>query len=331
MKKGKLLITGGGGYIGTKLVDVALKTGRDVCVFDTFYFGKEKLSKFKGDPRLELVQGDIRAIQVNAFKEVEEVVNLAGISNDPSCDLNPQVTESTNFDGCVRVAKKAKEAGVKRFVDMSSCSVYGMNDEDVCTEETPLNPVSLYAKIKGRVEEAIMPLSSKDFVISSLRNSTTFGSSERMRFDLVVNIMTMNALLQGIIKISGDGSQSRPLIHVRDVAESCIQLLGADPRQVNGEIFNIVGVNLEISNVAFLIKRSLQRSLQREIRIEKFPQDYDIRTYKVDGGKIERRLGIKPKRTIEESVVEIEDGVKCGNIIDSPDCYTVQFYKNMKL
>ncbi|MBI2634554.1 SDR family oxidoreductase, partial [Candidatus Peregrinibacteria bacterium] len=146
MESKKLLVIGGGGYIGNHVVDEALRSGRKVAVLDIFYFGHDKLRRHADNPDLEIVTADIRTISIDVFKDVDEVISMAGISNDPSCDLLPEVTESTNLHGCIRVAKLAKEAGVKRFVDISSCSVYGRAEESICDEKSPTRPVSLYAR-----------------------------------------------------------------------------------------------------------------------------------------------------------------------------------------
>jgi len=275
-----------------------------------------------------LVESDIRTIALDTFRGVDSVVNLAGISNDPAADLSPELTRSINFDGCVRVARLAKEAGVSRFIEMSSCSVYGAA-EGVCTEEFSTNPLSLYAQMKVDVEEETMSLADGDFALTALRNSTAFGLSDRMRFDLVVNIMTLCGVRDRVIKIFGDGLQRRPLIHTADVAETCLQLIEEDPQKLSGEVYNLGAMSLNMKEVAQKVCKGVKAKLGETVEVVQIPEEADARDYEVSFDKFERTFEFRPSRTIEWAVDEIVEALQGGTLVPDRTCYTVSFYKSL--
>ena len=324
----KILITGAGGYIGSCLVDLALKNGYHVKALDTYYFGKDKLQSFFSNPHFELIEQDIRQIELSSFEDCYAVIDLAGISNDPSGELNARLTSSTNYEGAVKVAKKAKEAKVARYIYMSSCAIYGQAT-GICKETNDENPLTLYAKSKSLAEKEILKLSDDQFCVTSLRNSTTFGPSLRMRFDLVVNTMILSALQNNHIIIHGQGNQRRPLIHVHDVAEICLILLAESPKKINHEIYNIGFTNYKISEIAKDVQEILYQKQKNTIEIIHEGIQNDLRDYEVSFEKFRRHFSFFPKKTIKMGIEEIYDALETKKIIIDENCITLNFYKNL--
>ncbi len=190
-----ILVMGGAGYIGSVLTEMLLDQGHRVRILDRLFFGRELLSGLEKRDGLTIIKDDTRYAGAAAFEGVDVVMDLAGISNDPASDLAPRITEEINLDGAVHVARLAKAAGVSRYLYSSSCSIYGHgngNGERLC-ECSPKSPVSLYARTKIGAEEALAKLNDDSFTVTFLRNATVYGLSHRMRFDLVINLMTLYA------------------------------------------------------------------------------------------------------------------------------------------
>jgi nucleoside-diphosphate-sugar epimerase len=319
-----VLLTGGGGYIGTVLAECLLRAGHEVRVFDRFFFGRELFGALLSDPRLELVRGDVRSIEPQVFRNVSAVFDLAAISNDPACDLDANVTEDINLHGALRVARMAREAGVARFVFSSSCSVYGHGEQTHITEESPTHPVSLYARMKVRAERDILELADERFSVTVLRNATVYGLSYRMRFDLVVNLMTLTAFKSGKIFVLGGGKQWRPLVHVRDVARAFELVLESPPDWVNGRTFN---VGSSEQNYQVWALANMVRDVVPGVEIETVPDDADKRTYNVSFDAFRERLGFVPKHDVASGVEEIYDALKRGSVEDDIRTRTVGYYK----
>jgi len=222
----KVLVTGAGGYIGTTLVPALLEQGYQVRALDRYFFGKNLLAK---DPGIEVVQEDSRKIRAEHLAGTEAVVDLAALSNDPSGELFQKETWEINCEARVRAAKLAKEMGVRRYILPSSCSVYGFqaNGHAVC-ETSVTNPLTTYAKANRAAEEGILPLGDGQFCVVVIRQATVFGYSPRMRFDLAINGMTYGAWKTGVLPLMRDGSQWRPMLHVKDAAAAICFLLRAD-------------------------------------------------------------------------------------------------------
>lgn len=326
--KETLLITGAGGYVGTHLVEQALNKGYNVRALDNYAFGREKLDHVVGRKGLTIIGADIRGISDDVFRDVDFVANLAGFSNDPSAEIDPALTRSVNFDGCTRVARKAKENGVRRYIEMSSCSVYGAN-EGVCDEDTSPNPQSLYAQIKSEVEEHLMGLSDNDFCATALRNSTCFGLSKRMRYDLVVNIMTLCAYRDKQLKVFGSGNQRRPLIHTADAAAVLLHLLDQDTNLVEGEIFNIGNENTMVVDLSNRVRRVVEEVMKEEIKIEHIGESDDVRDYEVSFEKFRNRFGIVTTLSVEDATREILEMLLKGKALPNLDTYTLQFYQSL--
>jgi len=319
----QVLVTGGGGYIGTILVRRLLKEGYRVKVLDRFYFGKDKLNSVSKNPRLKLIQDDTRYFDKKILKGIDVVIDLAALSNDPSGELDPKRTMDINFRGRARVAKLAKQQGVKQYILASSCSIYGFRDGKL-DEDSPINPLTTYAKANRKAEINAKKLSDEKFTTTMLRFATVFGLSPRMRFDLAVNGMTLGFYKNKQIPIMRDGTQWRPFIHVKDVAEAYITTIKAPKDKINGEIFN---VGSDEQNYKIL---SLAKEVARAIKIpfkKQWYGDPDSRSYKISFNKINKTLGYKTKFTVSDGAQEILHALKTGKTTDSIQTKTVEWYK----
>ena len=234
----RVLVTGSHGYIGSVLAPgVAaaghLVTGLDTCFYQGCDFGADLGA-------VATARRDIRDVTAADFEGIDAVVHLAALSNDPIGDLNERWTYDINLDGTMHAARAAKEAGVRRFVFASSCSMYGASGTDELLDEgAPLRPLTAYAESKVRAEEGISELVDHDFVAVSMRNATVYGVSPRLRLDIVLNNLAGWAHTTGRIRLLSDGRSWRPLIHVRDLTRVALAMLEAPDDLVRGEAFNV--------------------------------------------------------------------------------------------
>ncbi len=302
-----VLVTGGAGYIGSLLVRRLMRLGRPVRVLDSLLYGDEAISELRGEPGFELVVGDFRdeATVADALRGIETVVHLGAIVGDPACALDEDFAIDTNFSATRTIVAACKAAGTQRFVFASTCSVYGASEGEL-NEESPLNPVSLYANTKIASERHI--LSERDDVFSPtiLRFGTAYGASHRQRFDLVVNLLTAKAVMDGLITIHG-GAQWRPFIHVDDIGGAIVCALMAPIVTVAGETFNVGSTeqNFQLGEVGSLIQEVVPESrvvLNQEIT--------DRRNYFVNFEKAKSRLAFTPQRQMRESIEELAIAVR---------------------
>ena len=323
-----IVVTGGAGYIGSTLVPSLLRAGHRVTVIDRLYFGEQSLTKAveQYPAALRIVRGDVRRIDPRVLEGVEALVDLAGISNDPSCELDPDLTHSVNLEGSLRIARLAQAAGATRIVFASSCSVYGHGSGPQLTEESVLSPVSLYARCKADVERGLFDLArTTGITVTALRFATVFGLSERMRFDLAVNVMTKNAYVARKITVEGGGQQWRPFVHVSDVAEAIRRTLEARTELVRGQIVNVGSNdnNVRIKNLAYRV-----RDIVAGTEVVMAPTDPDLRDYNVSFEKLSRVLDFRPTRTIEDGIREILDALRSGAVDpDDRRWYTLRQYR----
>lgn len=321
----KVLITGGAGYIGCIMTELFLSKGYKVLCIDRFYFGIESINRFMENENYSYSKKDIRNVIPEDLVGIDFVVDLAGISNDPACDLDPKITDSINHLGALNIAKCAKEAGVRRYIMASSCSIYGASDGTPLNENSEKKPVSLYAKSKIDSENEIIGLSSDKFSITFLRLSTVFGGSYRMRFDLIINIMTMYAVTKNKVMVLGGGKQWRPLVHVKDVARAFMAVIEAPSKKVNGEAFNVGSnnQNYQVIQVANHVKQVV-----RETEVLIIPDDPDKRNYNVNFDKIVSTLNFKTKYDINFGIEEVKEGILSGRFDpDDIKTVTVKYYK----
>ena len=321
----KVAVTGAGGYIGTQLVRDLLAQNYEVLAIDRFFFGLEPLNEFKNNKNLQILKKDIRDLNINDLNKVEAVCDLACLSNDPAGEIDPNLTFQINRDGRIHVAKTAKNAGVQKYIISSSCSVYGSAEEQDLIEISKTNPVSVYAKSTLEAELTNLELADSNFSVTALRNATVFGLSNRMRFDLVVNLMTLTAFQKRRIIVMGGGLQWRPLVHLSDVAQAFIRVINSDTKKVNSEIFNVGLDNYQIKNIAYLVREQLPF----EIEIDVAPDDADKRNYSVNFDKIAKQLEFKPKVTVNQGIKEIYEALKNGTVDTGTKTVTVQWYRNI--
>lgn len=321
-KYNHVMVTGGAGYVGSKLVPALLEKGYKVTVLDLYLYG----DVFAGlnNPNLREVKGDLRNpgdVKDALSGGVDAVIHLACISNDPSFDLNPDLGKSINFDCFEPLVIAAKAIGVKRFIYASSSSVYGVKSEPNVHEELPLEPLTDYSKFKAMCEEILERHRAPGFVGVTIRPATVCGYAPRLRLDLSVNILTNFAVNKGFIKVFG-GDQLRPNIHIDDMVDAYLLLLEADDAKVDGKIFNAGYENHSIMDIANMVKKVVGKDV--EIKVE--PTN-DNRSYHVSSEKIKRELGFTAKRTIEDAVISLKDAFDAGKV---PNSFDDEMYFNIK-
>ena len=321
----KVLVTGAGGYIGTQLVKDLVKSGNDVTAVDRFFFGQETLKDFFANPKVSIVQKDIRDLTESDMAGHEVVCDLACLSNDPAGEIDPALTYAINRDGRIHVASTAKRAGVNKYIISSSCSVYGQGQEPQLTEKSATNPISVYAKSTLEAEQQNLSIADKNFSVTSLRNATVFGLSNRMRFDLVVNLMTLTAFQKGRIIVMGGGKQWRPLVHLSDVSNAFQLIINSSINKVNQEVFNIGLDNFQIKNLAYLVREELPINIEIDVA----PDDADKRDYNVVFEKARNKLNFIPKVSVVDGIREIYSALKNGSVDTGPKTVTVSWYRNI--
>jgi nucleoside-diphosphate-sugar epimerase len=324
VEKRKVLIIGGGGYVGTELQEYLLGIGFEVRVLDTFWYPdgmqSELTNIFKSG--IEYVRADVRdkTAMVNALVGITDCIHLACISNDPSYELDPKLSESINFLAFKTFIGAVNQSEIQRVIYASSSSVYGVKTEPNVTEELPCEPRTDYSKFKVACESELLSDLNEEITGSILRPSTVCGVSNRQRFDLVVNALTINALVNGVINVDG-GEQYRPNLHIKDMLRAYAALLEADANQINREIFNVAGENLKVIDIA----RKVQQKIDKKIEIKVIPV-IDDRSYRVSGAKIERVLKFSPLYTVENAIEDIQLAYLSGKFKDTTD----EKYYNLK-
>lgn len=321
-----VLVTGGTGYVATRLIPQLLDLGYHVCAFDTMYYGCE----LKPQPRLKLVKGDIRdtASLEDALWGVDAVIHLACISNDAGFELDEKLSQTINFDCFEPMVVAAKRQGVKRFIYASSSSVYGVSDQPDVTEEHPLVPLTLYNKFKGLCEPLLFKHQSKDFVCVTIRPATVCGYSPRQRLDLSVNILTNQAVNAGKITVFG-GSQLRPNLHIQDMCDLYKLLLTVEDDAIAGETFNAGFQNMSIADIAKAVVDVVATEFpgRPAVEVTTTPTN-DIRSYHINSDKIGRKIGFRPKHTVEDAVRDLCVAFKEGKL---PNSLSDESYSNVKV
>jgi nucleoside-diphosphate-sugar epimerase len=320
-----VLVIGGAGYIGSALLPKLLAEGYRVRVLDLFLYGAGPISGVLGHPKLEAIRADFRRVDalVAAMQGVDHLVHLGGIVGDPACAIDEDLTIDVNLAATRLIGEVAKGNGIKHFVFASTCSVYGASDE-LLTESSRLNPLSLYARGKAASEKLLLGMADDRFTPMIVRFGTIYGLSGRTRFDLVVNLLAAKAEFDGCITVFG-GDQWRPFLHVDDAALAVAQLLSLPPG-LGAEIFN-VGSNAEnytIARVGEIVKKIVPEA---ELILQ--PGDQDRRNYKVNFSKIKLMVGFKPHWTVEDGVRQVVDAIRAGEISDYREAhYSNERYLN---
>lgn len=320
---GNVLLTGGAGYIGSVLTRHLLDLGYRVTVVDRFFFGRGTLPE--GRAGLACVGKDTRLLEAGDFAGVDAVIDLAAISNDPAGELDPALTWQVNHQARVRCAELARAAGVSRYILPSSSSVYGQQ-EGLLPETAAIAPRTTYAEANAAAERDTLALAGQGFTACAVRQATVFGVSPRMRLDLVVHQMVVQARSKGSIPVLGDGLQWRPFVHVADVCEAMALLLRADPCTVSGELFNLGGDHLNHT------VRDLARQVGNAVGVHdvhSYP-GLDDRSHRMDFAKIRERLEFVPSRSVADGARETADAISRGDIDTSdPKAMTVQWYQHL--
>jgi nucleoside-diphosphate-sugar epimerase len=281
----KIFLTGTEGYIGCVLGPRLLEAGHDVVGLDTGYYRDGWLfSDAFSMPRVpRTLIKDVRNVDPSDLEGVDAVVHLAELSNDPLGENDPKVTFEINHEASVRLARLAKQAGVRRFVYASSCSVYGVSDAEFVDERSPVSPQTAYAKCKVLVERDVGALAGADFCPTFLRNATAFGASPRMRFDVVLNNLAGFAWTTKKIAMTSDGTPWRPIVHILDISQAVEAVLEAPERDVRGEIFNVGdnAANYRVKEIALAVQEVFPES-----EVTFGPPSADNRSYRVKFDKI---------------------------------------------
>jgi len=322
-----ILVTGGAGYVGAILVPKLLARGHRVKVLDLYLFGDDVLPKRA--PGLEEIRGDIRdaALLRASLAGVDAVIHLACISNDPSFELDPALSKSINYDAFEPLVAISKACGVKRFIYASTSSVYGVSDKPDVTEDHPLVPLTDYNKYKGLCEPILAKYQSRDFTTVTIRPATICGYSPRLRLDLTVNILTNLAVNNRRITIFG-GTQKRPNIHIEDITDLYVDLLGFPAELIAGKIFNCGYENHTVTELGGMVHDSVLEEMPAlsPIEITTSPSN-DLRSYHISSEKIARELGYKPRRTVQDAVVDLCRAFNAGKI---PNSLTDPRYVNLR-
>lgn len=310
-KNGRVLITGGAGYIGAVASKHFLKAGYDVTIIDTFYWGKKPLEEILS--KVTLIQKDIRDVSFKDLKNFSTIVHTAGLSNDPMANFNPEANFQVNTDATIRIASMAKKIGITKFIFASSASIYdqeGVSGKNIQDETSKVSPKAAYSLSKYKAEEALISLKSNDFHPIIFRQGTVYGFSPRMRYDLVVNTMVKDALYKKEIKVFCKGQQWRPLVEVNDVALAYIVASQKENNLVSGQIFNLVYKNYKILNLATIVKKALKKHANLNVRVIVDYQDRKDRSYKISSEKTQKILNWQPQISVEQSVVEMLKQIK---------------------
>lgn len=327
----KVLLVGGAGYVGAVLTQELVERGYSVRVLDRFYFGADSLDHVRD--RVEIVVADMRRVPEHALHGVSAVINVGGLSNDPTAEYNPRANHEMNTAASVALARRARELGVRRYIYASSCSIYdrGVLDEArdvVLDEDADVDPQASYSSSKYAAERELLPLADEAFCVVALRKGTVYGFSPRMRYDLVVNTFVKDALSRGAITLHCGGEMWRPLVDVRDAARAYAGLLQAEPDLVNGQVFNLVHRNYRISEVALRVREAL-RDAGVQVAIETDYNCKGIRNYRVSGRKLDGVLGFRPSISVEQSTEAMVREIRRLGMADfeNPRYYNIRWLR----
>ena len=316
----KIFITGGAGYVGSKLVPKLLALGYEVTVLDLMIYGESVLDDHN---KLKKVKGDIRdkSLLEKLIPGHNILIHLACISNDPSYELNPALGKSINYDAFEPLVKISSDNNVNRFIYASSSSVYGIKKEKNVTEDMKLEPLTDYSKFKGECEKILNNYKSENFATTTIRPSTVCGYAKRQRLDLVVNILTNHAFHNREIKVFG-GDQLRPNVHIDDMVDSYVAVLDAPTKKINGQIFNVGFKNQSVNEIADDVKEVIGD----DVKIINSKSD-DNRSYHVSSEKIKEILDFQTKFSVKDAVSDLKIAFENKTLINT---FNNEFFFNIK-
>ncbi len=333
-KPRKILVVGGAGYVGSILIREMLERGYAIKVLDRLFYGTVGLDWIKD--KIELIIGDIRNFNPAILDDVEAVINLSGLSNDPTAEYNPEANYEMNTVATGKLAHVCKQKGIRRFILASSCSIYDVgetnDDKDIILDETAVvAPKAAYSRSKYEAEKLLLTMQDQNFCPIILRKGTVYGFSPRMRYDLVVNTFIRDALTKGKVTLYYGGEMWRPLVEVRDVAKVYIACLQAEEEKVKGQIFNVIAKNFRIAELGLHVQKTLR---EEGITVEINP-DYaykGVRNYRVSGRKLQSILGITPSISVEESVKHMLENIRAYKYddFDNPRYYNIKWLQMLE-
>ncbi|MDD5308935.1 MAG: SDR family oxidoreductase [Deltaproteobacteria bacterium] len=323
-----VLVTGGAGYIGSVLVPVLLGRGYKVRVFDKLVFGYDGLTGLAG--HLEIVQGDVCAFDEGVLDDVDKVIHLAALSNDPTADFNPEANRLINVEGTRNVASACVRRGVDRFVYASSCSIYySLNPYDgMLHEDSEISPTAPYSLSKKLAEGLLREMASPSFCPVALRKGTVFGASPRMRYDLVVNAFARDAWQKGRLTVNAGGEMWRPLLAIEDAAEAYVNALELPDDVVRGRAFNVLHKNYRVLELAHWTKHVLRDRKKIEVDV-RYEDGVPPRSYQVSGARFREVFGYGPPRGISQALLKLWERFEQGVATDfgNPEYYNVEWFK----
>lgn len=316
----RILVAGGAGYIGSALIPKLLERGYDIDVVDLFWFGNYLPEEVR------IVHRDIFDLQVSDLKAYEQVIFLAGLSNDPMAEFSPSKNFVFNAAAPAYLCYIAKQAKVRRYVYASSCSVYGYTENELFDENQPVSSSYPYGISKLQGERAVMQLMDKDFSVIALRKGTVSGYSPRMRFDLIVNTMFKSAMRDGLIRVNNPAIW-RPVLSMEDACMAYIRAIEAS-ESISG-IFNVASGNHTVGEVADLVRNTIEQQLKTRIALE-INHIKDIRNYKVSIERARNILSFHPHHDIRSITLNlIENTDKCKDW-DNPGYYNIKIFKTLE-
>jgi len=310
----KILVTGGAGYVGSLLVPALLSSGHIVTVLDWFIFEPRQFTQ--PVPGLKCLVGDLRdkdKVEMS-LEGADAVIHLAAISNDPSSELDPQATWDINYEASCRLVDLARQAGIKRFINASSASVYGIREEENITEDLDPRPQTIYARSKAECEAYVLANNSEDFLTTSVRPATLSGYAPRLRLDLTVNILTYQAVCKNVLQVFG-GDQFRPNLSIKDMIGFYLHALTAETEKIAGRTFNLCEGNYTVWEIAEKVKSVLELD---QLEIRRVPTE-DNRSYRLSGERALKELGFITEFDLGYSIREVAAALRDGTVKEPGD------------
>ena len=315
----KILVAGGAGYVGTSLIPLLLERGYEVEVVDLLWFDREL------PPQVNVIRKEILEVQQEELEVYDQVIFLAGLSNDPMAEFSPGMNFVFNAAAPAYLAYIAKRAGVKRFIYASSCSIYGYTADELMNEDSAVDPIYPYGISKLQGEEGVFRLAGNDFSVISLRKGTVCGYSPRMRLDLVVNTMFKTAVADRVIRVHNP-SIWRPILSIDDAVTAYIRAVEAY-ESISG-IFNISSGNYTVGEIGDLVKHRVEKLMGIDVKLEiNHIQDY--RNYKVSIEKAQNVLSFKPTHDVQSIVTQLVDNHDRFKDFDNPKYYNIRVFKEI--